>query len=180
DADTIMLQPFPEFNAEKVDELALSDLEWIKEAIIAVRNIRAEMNISPGKPLDVLLRSASQDAKRRVAENENFIKSMARLASITVLADSEEAPVSVTKLVSGTELLIPMAGLIDKDAELARLDKELEKVIKEIDSIESKLANEGFVSRAPAAVVEKERERLAANIEAKGKLEAQKVTIASL
>ncbi|WP_272578308.1 MULTISPECIES: valine--tRNA ligase [unclassified Providencia] len=179
-ADTIMLQPFPEFNAEKVDELALSDLEWIKEAIIAVRNIRAEMNISPGKPLDVLLRSASQDAKRRVAENENFIKSMARLASITVLADSEEAPVSVTKLVSGTELLIPMAGLIDKDAELARLDKELEKVIKEIDSIESKLANEGFVSRAPAAVVEKERERLAANIEAKGKLEAQKVTIASL
>ncbi|MEX9755018.1 valine--tRNA ligase [Providencia vermicola] len=180
DADTIMLQPFPEFNAEKVDELALSDLEWIKEAIIAVRNIRAEMNISPGKPLDVLLRSASQDAKRRVAENKNFIKSMARLASITVLADSEEAPVSVTKLVSGTELLIPMAGLIDKDAELARLDKELEKVIKEIDSIESKLANEGFVSRAPAAVVEKERERLAANIEAKGKLEAQKVTIASL
>lgn len=180
DADTIMLQPFPEFDAAKVDEQALSDLEWIKEAIIAVRNIRAEMNISPGKPLDVLLRGASEDAKRRVAENQNFIKSMARLASITVLADGEEAPVSVTKLVSGTELLIPMAGLIDKDAELARLDKELEKVLKEIESIESKLANEGFVSRAPAAVVEKERERLAANIEAKGKLEAQKVTIASL
>lgn len=174
DADTIMLQPFPEFDAAKVDEQALSDLEWIKEAIIAVRNIRAEMNISPGKPLDVLLRGASEDAKRRVAENQNFIKSMARLASITVLADGEEAPVSVTKLVSGTELLIPMAGLIDKDAELARLDKELEKVLKEIESIESKLANEGFVSRAPAAVVEKERERLAANIEAKGKLEAQK------
>ncbi|MER5081095.1 valine--tRNA ligase [Providencia stuartii] len=180
DADTIMLQPFPEFDAAKVDEQALSDLEWIKEAIIAVRNIRAEMNISPGKPLDVLLRGASEDAKRRVAENQNFIKSMARLASITVLTDGEEAPVSVTKLVSGTELLIPMAGLIDKDAELARLDKELEKVLKEIESIESKLANEGFVSRAPAAVVEKERERLAANIEAKGKLEAQKVTIASL
>ncbi|WP_424710675.1 class I tRNA ligase family protein, partial [Klebsiella pneumoniae] len=56
DADTIMLQPFPEFDAAKVDEQALSDFEWIKEAIIAVRNIRAEMNISPGKPLDVLLR----------------------------------------------------------------------------------------------------------------------------
>lgn len=180
DADTIMLQPFPEFDAAKVDELASSDLEWIKEAIIAVRNIRAEMNISPGKPLDVMLRGASEDAKRRVAENENFIKSMARLASIRVLTEGEEAPVSVTKLVSGTELLIPMAGLIDKDAELARLDKELDKVSKEIEGIESKLANEGFVNRAPAAVVEKERERLAANIEAKGKLEAQKVTIASL
>ena len=86
----------------------------------------------------------------------------------------------MTKLVNGAELLIPMAGLVDKDAELARLDKELEKVTKEIDTIESKLANDGFVSRAPAAVVEKERERLAANIEAKAKIEAQKVTIASL
>ncbi len=73
-----------------------------------------------------------------------------------------------------------MAGLVDKDAELARLDKELEKVVKEIETIESKLANEGFVSRVPAAVVEKERERLTANIEAKAKIEAQKVTIASL
>ena len=73
-----------------------------------------------------------------------------------------------------------MAGLVDKDAELARLDKELEKVVKEIETIENKLANEGFVSRAPAAVVEKERERLTANIEAKAKIEAQKVTIASL
>ncbi|NHW78396.1 hypothetical protein, partial [Escherichia coli] len=71
-------------------------------------------------------------------------------------------------------------GLVDKDAELARLDKELEKVVKEIETIENKLANEGFVSRAPAAVVEKERERLTANIEAKAKIEAQKVTIASL
>ncbi len=180
DADTIMLQAFPEFNAAKVDELALSDLEWIKEAIIAVRNIRAEMNISPGKPLDVMLRGASADAKRRIEENQSFIKSMARLESIRVLADGEEAPVSVTKLVGGAELLIPMTGLVDKDAELARLDKELEKVVKEIETIESKLANEGFVSRAPAAVVEKERERLTANIEAKAKIEAQKVTIASL
>lgn len=180
EADTIMLQPFPEFDAAKVDELALSDLEWIKEAIIAVRNIRAEMNIAPGKPLDVMLRGASADAARRVAENENFIRSMARLASIRVLAEGEEAPVSVTKLVAGAEVLIPMAGLVDKDVELARLDKELEKVVKEIDTIESKLANEGFVSRAPAAVVEKERARLAENIEAKAKIEAQKVTIASL
>ncbi len=139
-----MLQAFPEFDAAKVDELALSDLEWIKEAIIAVRNIRAEMNISPGKPLDVMLRGASADAKRRVEENQSFIKSMARLESIRVLADGEEAPVSVTKLVGGAELLIPMAGLVDKDAELARLDKELEKVVKEIETIESKLANEGF------------------------------------
>ncbi|CBJ79594.1 valine tRNA synthetase [Xenorhabdus bovienii str. Jollieti] len=179
-ADTIMLQPFPEFDQTKVDELALNDLEWIKEAIIAVRNIRAEMNIAPSKPLEVLLRDANADAQRRVAENLNFIQSMGRLTSVTVLAAGEEAPVSVTKLINGTEILIPMAGLIDKDVELARLDKEIEKLDKEINAIEAKLANDGFVSRAPEAVVAKERERLAINHAAKEKLLAQKETIAAL
>ncbi|MDE1473074.1 valine--tRNA ligase [Xenorhabdus bovienii] len=179
-ADTIMLQPFPEFDQAKVDELALNDLEWIKEAIIAVRNIRAEMNIAPSKPLEVLLRDANADAQRRVAENLNFIQSMGRLASITVLAAGEEAPVSVTKLINGTEILIPMAGLIDKDVELARLDKEIEKLDKEISAVEAKLSNDGFVSRAPEAVVAKERERLAINHAAKEKLLAQKETIAAL
>ncbi|CDG16370.1 valine--tRNA ligase [Xenorhabdus doucetiae] len=180
DADTIMLQPFPEFDQTKVDELALNDLEWIKEAIIAVRNIRAEMNIAPSKPLEVLLRDANDDAQRRVAENLNFIQAMGRLASVTVLAAGEEAPVSVTKLINGAEVLIPMAGLIDKGAELARLDKEIEKLDKEISSIAGKLANESFVSRAPEAVVAKERERLATNNAAKEKLLAQKETIAAL
>ncbi|MDE9554075.1 valine--tRNA ligase [Xenorhabdus bovienii] len=179
-ADTIMLQPFPEFDQAKVDELALNDLEWIKEAIIAVRNIRAEMNIAPSKPLEVLLRDANADAQRRVAENLNFIQSMGRLASVTALAAGEEAPVSVTKLINGTEILIPMAGLIDKDIELARLDKEIEKLDKEISAIEAKLSNDGFVSRAPEAVVAKERERLANNNAAKEKLLAQKETIAAL
>ncbi|MDE1487720.1 valine--tRNA ligase [Xenorhabdus bovienii] len=179
-ADTIMLQPFPEFDQAKVDELALNDLEWIKEAIIAVRNIRAEMNIAPSKPLEVLLRDANADAQRRVAENLNFIQAMGRLTSVTVLAAGEEAPVSVTKLINGTEILIPMAGLIDKDVELARLDKEIEKLDKEISAIETKLSNDGFVSRAPEAVVAKERERLAINHAAKEKLLAQKETIAAL
>ncbi|MGJ0625415.1 valine--tRNA ligase [Xenorhabdus bovienii] len=179
-ADTIMLQPFPQFDQAKVDELALSDLEWIKEAIIAVRNIRAEMNIAPSKPLEVLLRDANADAQRRVAENLNFIQAMGRLASVTVLAAGEEAPVSVTKLINGAEILIPMAGLIDKDVELARLDKEIEKLDKEISAIEAKLSNDGFVSRAPEAVVAKERERLASNNAAKEKLLAQKETIAAL
>ncbi|WP_338803888.1 valine--tRNA ligase [Xenorhabdus griffiniae] len=180
DADTIMLQPFPEFDQVKADELALNDLEWIKEAIIAVRNIRAEMNIAPSKPLEVLLRDANHDAQRRVAENLNFIQAMGRLSSVTVLAAGEEAPVSVTKLINGAEVLIPMAGLINKDAELARLDKEIEKLDKEISGIEAKLANEGFVSRAPEAVVAKERERLATNNAAKEKLLTQKETIAAL
>jgi valyl-tRNA synthetase len=179
-AETIMLQPFPEFDAAKADELALADLEWIKQAIIAIRNVRAEMNLSPAKPLELLLRGASADAQRRVEQNLSFIKSLARLESITILPAGDKGPVSVTKLVEGAELLIPMAGLIDKDAELARLDKEMTKLDGEIASIEGKLSNEGFVARAPQAVVAKERERLAACGEAKVKLAEQKATIAAL
>ncbi|MGB8666481.1 MAG: valine--tRNA ligase [Serratia inhibens] len=179
-ADTIMLQPFPEYDAALEDAQALNDLEWIKQAITAVRNIRAEMNIAPSKQLDVLLRNASADAQRRVQENQSFIERLARLASITLLPAGEKGPVSVTKLVDGAELLIPMAGFIDKDAEIARLSKEMGKLDAEIASIEGKLANEGFVARAPEAVVAKERERLAACKEGKVKLLEQQATIAAL
>ncbi|MBG2801775.1 valine--tRNA ligase [Proteus sp. WDL240414] len=180
EGETIMLQAFPEFDASLVDEAALNDLEWIKEVIVAVRNIRAEMNIAPGKPLEVILRGADDNAKRRVSDNIGFLKAMGRLADIRPLAEGEEAPLSVNKLVNGAELLIPMAGFIDKDAELARLDKELEKVEKDITTLDSKLSNDGFVSRAPEAVVAKERERLATCLSAKEKLIAQKISIASL
>ncbi|WP_422527091.1 valine--tRNA ligase [Serratia fonticola] len=179
-ADTIMLQPFPAFDAALEDQQALNDLEWIKQAIIAVRNIRAEMNIAPSKQLEVLLRNANGDAQRRVQENQSFIERLARLSSITLLPAGEKGPVSVTKLVDGAELLIPMAGFIDKDAEIARLSKEMGKLDGEIASIEGKLSNEGFVARAPEAVVAKERERLAACKEGKVKLQEQQATIAAL
>ncbi|CAI0897588.1 Valine--tRNA ligase [Serratia rubidaea] len=179
-ADTIMLQPFPAYDSALEDEQALADLEWIKQAIIAVRNIRAEMNIAPSKTLEVLLRNANGDAQRRVQENQNFIARLARLESIALLPAGEKGPVSVTKLVDGAELLIPMAGFIDKDAEIARLAKEMAKLDGEIAAIEGKLSNEGFVSRAPEAVVAKERDRLAACKEGKVKLQEQQATIAAL
>jgi valyl-tRNA synthetase len=179
-ADTIMLQPFPTYDTALEDQQALNDLEWIKQAITAVRNIRAEMNIAPSKMLEVLLRNASADAQRRVQENQSFIEKLARLESITLLPAGDKGPVSVTKLVEGAELLIPMAGFIDKDAEIARLTKEMGKLDAEIASIEGKLSNEGFVARAPEAVVAKERERLAACQEGKVKLQEQQATIAAL
>ncbi|CAI1008496.1 Valine--tRNA ligase [Serratia proteamaculans] len=179
-ADTIMLQPFPEYDAALEDTQALNDLEWIKQAITAVRNIRAEMNIAPSKLLEVLLRNCNPDAERRVQENQSFIQRLARLESIALLPAGDKGPLSVTKLVDGAELLIPMAGFIDKDAEIARLSKEMGKLDAEIASIEGKLSNEGFVARAPEAVVAKERERLTACKEGKVKLQEQQATIAAL
>ncbi|QWT39173.1 valine--tRNA ligase [Dickeya dadantii] len=178
--DTIMLQPFPAFDATLEDEQAFNDLEWIKQAIVAVRNIRAEMNIAPSKPLTLLLRDASADATRRVQDNLGFIQTLARLESITLLPAGDKGPVSVTKLVDGAELLIPMAGLIDKVAELDRLAKEVAKLELEISRIDSKLSNEGFVARAPEAVVAKEREKRDGYAVAKTKLLEQQATIAAL
>ena len=179
-ADTIMLQPFPQYDASQVDEAALADTEWLKQAIVAVRNIRAEMNIAPGKPLELLLRGCSADAERRVNENRGFLQTLARLESITVLPADDKGPVSVTKIVDGAELLIPMAGLINKEDELARLAKEVAKIEGEISRIENKLANEGFVARAPEAVIAKEREKLEGYAEAKAKLIEQQAVIAAL
>ena len=100
-----MLQPFPQYDASQVDEAALADTEWLKQAIVAVRNIRAEMNIAPGKPLELLLRGCSADAERRVNENRGFLQTLARLESITVLPADDKGPVSVTKIIDGAELL---------------------------------------------------------------------------
>lgn len=104
----------------------------------------------------------------------------ARLESITVLPADDKGPVSVTKIIDGAELLIPMAGLINKEDELARLAKEVAKIEGEISRIENKLANEGFVARAPEAVIAKEREKLEGYAEAKAKLIEQQAVIAAL
>ncbi|OXY81139.1 valine--tRNA ligase [Oceanimonas doudoroffii] len=177
--DSIMLAAYPEVNAAEQDEQAMADLEWVKRFIVSIRNLRAEMNIPPGQALSVLLRPAGDDA-RRATDNDAFLKAMAKLESITLLAADEEAPVSTKQLIGDTELLLPMAGLIDKDAELARLQKELGKVQGEIKRLEGKLNNQGFVAKAPADVVAKEQEKLADYQATLAKLQQQQEQIASL
>ena len=160
-ADTIMLQLYPEYNAEEIDNTALDEVEWIKQFIIGIRQIRSGMDIKPGKLLEVLLQDGNDNDKALYQKHESYLKKLARLQSINWLENNEEAPESATALVGKMKLLIPMAGLIDKEAELKRLQKELDKLEKQITQLEAKLANTGFTSKAPATVVEKEREKLA-------------------
>ncbi|MEH6388662.1 MAG: class I tRNA ligase family protein, partial [Pseudomonas profundi] len=177
---TIMLQPWPQSDDSRVDTIAESDIEWLKGLIIGVRNIRAEMNIGPGKPLELLLRKANSEDQRRLNENEAFLKKLAKLSSITVLGEADEAPLSATALVGELEVLVPMAGLIDKTAELARLDKEIGRLEGEIKRVAGKLGNAGFVDKAPAAVIDKERAKLAEAEQALTQLSEQRSHIASL
>ncbi|MCF1426825.1 MAG: valine--tRNA ligase [Shewanella sp.] len=178
--ETLMLMSFPEYDAAKVDAAAMEDLEWVKRMIVAVRNIRAELNIAPSKPLFALLRNVSEQDKARVEANQAFFKTLAKLESMTILADGETAPMSTTQLVGDMELLIPMAGLIDVAAEMARIDKQLEKLAQDVKRIEGKLSNEGFVAKAPAAVIDKERAKLAEFTRDMDKLNEQKVELAKL
>ncbi|MGE4535272.1 valine--tRNA ligase [Halomonas sp.] len=161
EGDSLMVQAWPQADESLIDEAATRDIEWLKGVIVAVRNIRAEMNIAPGKPLDVLLTKGGPADRERLAANRLFLAKLAKLASVEWLDDPDQAPLSATQLVGEMEVLVPMADLIDKESELKRLDKEIDKQDKLIGGIEKKLSNEGFVAKAPAAVVEKERGKLA-------------------
>ncbi|EKF9985898.1 valine--tRNA ligase [Vibrio cholerae] len=180
EGDTIMLQALPQYDAANFNQEALDDIEWVKAFITSIRNLRAEYDINPGKPLEVMLKAANEQDAARIEANKPVLVSLAKLESIRVLADGEATPACATALVGKSELMIPMAGLIDKDAELDRLAKEIAKTQGEIARIEGKLGNEGFVAKAPEAVITKEREKLAGYQEALMKLEQQKATIAAL
>ena len=158
---TIMLQPYPVADLAKIDEAAEADVEWLKGFMLGVRQIRGEMDIAPGKPVPVLIQNASADDAERIARFTDSVGFLARLESIRVLSASEEAPQSATALLGSMKILVPMAGLIDKAAELARLAKLKAKLQKDLETNEARLASDKFVNGAPPAVIEKERARVA-------------------
>jgi valyl-tRNA synthetase len=177
---TIMDQAYPEFNAAKVDAIAMQDLEWVKGFVLAIRSIRGEMDIAPSKLLPVLLKNVLPEDIRRLEENAMFLNSIAKLETVTVLNEDDNAPACATSLLGSLEIMIPMAGLIDKDAELARIAKALDKLEKDFARTQGKLANEKFVSNAPDAVIDKEKAKLADFTMQMGKLYGQRSSIESL
>ena len=160
EGDTIMLQPFPVADENQIDSAALADIEWLKTVIVGVRNIRGEMNISPAKALPIYMTKGDANDQRRLEENRQFLSKLASLESITWLDNPEDAPLCATALAGDLEILVPMAGLIDVDAELARLDREIDKNALEAKKLSGKLSNAKFVDNAPAEVVAKERQKL--------------------
>ena len=177
--DTIMLQAYPQPQPERFAN-ARDDMEWLKQVIVGIRNIRGEMNLSPSKPLPVLIANADDTARTRLEQNANFLSALAKLESLEFLATVDDAPASATALVGRMEIHIPMAGLIDTAAELARLDKALEKAEKEVAMFARKLSNENFVAKAPEDVIAKEREKLQNAEETLQQLQQQRTKIAAL
>jgi valyl-tRNA synthetase len=173
EAVTVMRCRYPQCDSALIDADAQEELEWVKSFIMGVRQIRSEMDIKPGKPVPVLCQHGSDIDQQRIERNRALLQSLAKLDSITWLDGDAQAPQAATSLVGDMQQLIPLAGLIDKDAERARLQKNIDKLEQEGARLSAKLGNENFVARAPREVVDKEKEKLADSESALASLRAQ-------
>jgi len=180
DGETIMRCRYPQADAALIDSDAVDELEWVKAFIMGIRQIRSEMDIKPGKAVPVLCQHGSKLDRERIERNRALLESLAKLEYITWLEDAAEAPQAATSLVGEMRQLIPLAGLIDKAAEQTRLQKNIQKLEQETARLNAKLDNENFVSRAPEAVVDKEKEKLADAESALASLRAQLQRIETL
>ena len=158
---TIMTAAWPRAVDWARDPAAETDVEWIKAFVLGVRQIRGEMDISPSRRLPVLLENAEASDRSRLVVHENYLQRLAGLESLRVLEAAETAPPSATAVMGAMRVLVPMAGVIDPQAEAMRLDKRIAKTRDEIKRANAKLANENFVRNAPPEVVAQEQTRIA-------------------
>ncbi|MFH7348333.1 valine--tRNA ligase [Acinetobacter variabilis] len=178
--ETIMLAQYPTADEALMNDQAEADMQWLQGLIGAVRNIRGEMGLGNARLLPVLLQNTTEAEKAQITRIEALFKALAKVESITFLADGEQPPLSSSSVVGHVSVFVPMKGLIDPKAELGRLQKDLDKVQKQHDQIANKLSNEGFVAKAPAAVVEGERAKLAEFADQLAKIKANMEQIAAL
>jgi valyl-tRNA synthetase len=177
---TIMLEKYPQADMNIVNDEAIGETQWVMDVIGAVRSIRSARDIAPSKPLPVLLADGTEWQHKWMRQNGNYLKLLGRMESLTWLEAGKTAPESAMELVGQMKVLIPLGAMINKQEELARLKKEIDKTEKEIAKARGKLANADFVARAPAAVVGQEKQRVADFETALAKLAAQRAQVEAL
>jgi len=170
--DMLMVAPFPQSTDFAADAEAESEIAWMKQFILAVRQIRGEMDIAPSRKIPLLLANAGARDAALAEKHFAWLSRLAGLESIKQLARGEAAPESATAIVGELTLLVPMAGLIDPKAEIERLTRKTAKNESDIGKLKAKLGNENFVRNAPPEVVASDRARVA-------ELEAQNAGLAA-
>lgn len=158
--ESLMISSYPLFDAALINTEAQTDVEWMKQIIVGIRTIRSEMSLSPALTIPVYLRQGTEEDQTRFNRNKTLLVALAKLSDITWLEKNIEPPPSATALAGQVEILIPLAGLINKATEISRLEKELAKLQLEINKAKQKLSNPSFVDKAPPEVVAQEKERL--------------------
>jgi len=157
--ETIMLRPFPQSTEDSKDQQAESEMEWVMQFVLGIRQIRGEMDIPPGKPLPVLLQNAAKADQALAAQHDELLSKIGRVESVRPLEVGEDPPPSATALLGDMRLLVPLKGIIDVEAERARLGKKLAGLQGDLGKSRAKLDNPNFVNNAPSEVVTKETER---------------------
>ncbi len=178
--ETIMLQPYPTAATADVDEEAEREMQWVMGFVLGVRQIRGEMDIAPSRKLPVLVQNADPLDLEYLARNGAFLERLAGIETPRTLASAESAPISAVALLGTLEILVPMAGLIEPDAEIERLEKRRRRAQSEQAKLEAKLANAEFVRNAPAEIIAKDRARLAELTVELSQLDAQLKRVAAL
>ncbi len=168
--EDIATKPYPEMRTQCVKNAQAQRMEFIQDIIVALRTIRSELNINPSLKLKAMIQPVDQEQEILIQSGHEMICTLARLGELSIDASIDIPKACASHVVQGCQIIVPLSGAVDLHGELARLDKELAKLDKDLLNISNKLANESFIERAPAEVVQKERDRLVAMDDAKNKI----------
>jgi valyl-tRNA synthetase len=157
EGETIMLQNFPICQDELVDEESEKDFEYIQTVISSVRNIRAEIGISPAKPVNMIVRTSDAAELKALKDNRGFLVNLAKLETLEVGENLEKPKQAGFRVAKNSELYILLAGLLDAETEISKINAQIEKIQKDLDKVTGKLSNEKFTSKAPAQIIEREQ-----------------------
>jgi len=168
-----MLAAWPTYDASREAPEAVKRMELLMNVIRAVRNVRAEVNVPMSKKVELIIKPADEDTLRILQDNTIYIERFCGTSGFAMSLDAAPPEQAMTAVVSGAELFLPLAGLIDISQEIERLTKELAVLESEVERVEKKLANEGFVKKAPAKVVEEEKAKQKDYMEKRDKVKAR-------
>lgn len=155
DGESISISAYPEFNENMINEEAEKEIEFVQNIVTALRNIRGEMNIPLSKQINVYLKT-----DKITEEQSNYIKSLVKIDQLIVSPDIQKPKASASAVVKGCDIFVPLEGLIDLNIERQRIQKEIARLTSSLEAVKKKLSNENFVAKAPADVIEREKNKM--------------------
>ncbi|MCF7794438.1 MAG: valine--tRNA ligase [Candidatus Cloacimonetes bacterium] len=158
-SESIIVADFPKANQAMIDENIDKNMEFIQETITAIRNLRKQVNLAPGKEVGISIKVASEDQIKLLNDYQSYFAKLAKITDMDIAVDLSKPKSSIAAVVQNIEIYLPLEGLIDLDAERSKLEKQLEKLEKELKGISGKLKNKKFLENAPEKIVEKEKEK---------------------
>jgi valyl-tRNA synthetase len=161
EGETITLAAWPEYDVALENPQAVAEMELLMDVIRAVRNIRAEVNVPMSKKVELIIKASNEETLSIITRNDNYIGRFCNTSSFEAGLNPETPDKVMSAVITGAELLLPLSGLIDIEQEIARLEKEVQTLNNEVERVEKKLSNQGFVAKAPAKVIEEEQAKQA-------------------